>query len=74
MFGFIVGLAILTFLLWLGFSLTGELLSACIWLFIKVPLGLAALGLGLILCCTIIMIPIGIWLFKTGFKLLVPGI
>lgn len=74
MIEFLVGLGFLTFMLWLGFKLTGALLTACIWAFIKLPLGLCAWGLGLILCCTIIMIPVGIWLFKTGFKLIVPGV
>ena len=74
MLGFIVGLGFLTLMLWLGFKLTGALLSACIWAFIEVPLAFGAWGIGLILCCTIILIPVGIWFFKTGLKLLVPGI
>ena len=74
MFGFIVGLAVLVFMLWLGFKLTGALLAACIWLFIEVPLAFCAWTIGLVLCCTIILIPVGLWFFKTGFKLLVPGI
>lgn len=31
----IISLALLTFLFWLGFHITGALLSAAIWLFIK---------------------------------------
>lgn len=71
---FLIGLALLSCLLWLGFKLTGALLSACIWLFVEVPLSFAVWGIGLACCCTIILIPVGLWLFKTGFKLLVPGI
>ena len=74
MFEFLIGLGFLTFMLWLGFKLTGALLSACIWAFIKVPLGFCAWGIGLVLCCTIILIPVGLWFFKIGFKLLIPGV
>lgn len=64
----------LAFILWLGYQLTGALLMGCIWLFIKIPASLILLALALICCCTIILIPIGVGLFKTGFKLLIPGI
>ena len=74
MLGFLIGLGFLTFLLWLGFHLTGALLSACIWMFIKVPLGFAALGIALVLCCTIILFPVGLWFLKAGLRLLLPGI
>jgi len=74
MFSFLVGLGFLTFMLWLGFHLTGALLSACIWLFVEVPLAFCSWGIGLLLCCTIILIPVGLWFFKTGFKLLLPGV
>lgn len=72
-FLFILILAILTFLLWLGFKITGALLSACIWLFILLPLSLAVMLLGLVLCCTIILIPVGIGLLKMGCRMLMPG-
>ena len=74
MLGFLIGLGLLTVLLWLGFHLTGALLSACIWMFIEVPLAFLAWGIGLLLCCTIILLPIGFWFFKIGLKLLLPGI
>ena len=74
MFGFLFALGILTFVLWIGFKLTGALLSACLWLFVAVPLGFGLLGLGLLLCCTIILFPIGKWFLKTGLKLVIPGI
>ena len=74
MLGFLFGLGVLSFLLWLGFKLTGALLSACIWLVISVPLGVGLLGLGVLLCCTIILFPIGKWFVKTGLKLVIPGI
>ena len=74
MLGFIICMGLLSFMLWLGFKLTGAIFSACFWLFIEVPLAVAAGGIGLICCCTIILVPVGIWFFKTGFKLLIPGI
>lgn len=74
MLGFLFGLMVLTCMLGIGFKLTGALLSACIWLFIEVPLAAVAWVIGSLCCCTIILIPAGIGLFKTGFKLLIPGI
>ena len=74
MISFLIGLGFLSVMLWLGFKLTGALLSACVWLFISVPLGFGAMGVGLVLCLTIILMPLGLWFFKTGFKLLLPGI
>ena len=59
-------------LLWIGFRLTGALLAAFLWLIIKVPLTLILWCLGLVLCCTIFLIPIGIRLFGTGLHLLLP--
>ena len=74
MFGFLFGLALLWCMLWIGFKLTGALISACVWLFVAVPLSFAAVGIGLACCCTIILIPVGFWLFKLGFRMLIPGI
>ena len=54
MLGFIICMGLLSFMLWLGFKLTGAIFSACFWLFIEVPLAVAAGGIGLICCCTII--------------------
>ena len=65
-------LAILTFMLWLGFSITGALLIALIWLVIKLPLALLAWTVGIICCCTIILIPVGIWFIKAGGRLFIP--
>lgn len=73
MISLIMGLAIVMFMLWLGFTLTGAVLAAIIWLFIRLPLALTAWVIGLVLCCTIILIPLGILFFKGGLKLIVPG-
>ncbi len=74
MLSFIIGLMILTCMLGIGFKLTGALLSACIWLFIEIPLAAIVLAIGIVCCCTIILIPVGLGLFKTSIKLLLPGI
>ena len=74
MLGFIVGLMILSCMLGIAFKLTGALLAACIWLFIEIPLATMILVLGIVCCCTIILIPIGFGLFKAAIKLLIPGI
>ena len=65
---------LLVFLLSIGFRLTGALLTAIFWLVIQIPLAIVAMAIGLALCCTILLIPIGIVCLKAGFKLLVPGI
>lgn len=59
MIGIITGLALLTFLFWLGFHVTGALLSAVIWLFVKLPFAIILACLGLVCCVTILLIPIG---------------
>lgn len=74
MLGFLITLGVLWCLLWIGFNLTGALLSACVWLFISVPLGAIACGMGIVCCLTIILIPVGLWLLKAGFRLMIPGI
>lgn len=74
MLTFIVVLTVLSVLFGVGFFITGVLFTAFVWVFIKLPVGLIALALGLVMCCTIILIPLGIGLFKTGFKLIIPGI
>ena len=74
MLGFLISLGLLTCLLWLGFKITGALFAACIWLFISVPLSIAAGLIGVVCCCTIILLPVGLWFLKTGLKLLLPGI
>lgn len=73
MFTFMITMAILTALLWLGFKLTGAMLKACIWLFILVPLAFGIWGIALICCCTLILIPVGIKLFAAGIRVIIPG-
>ncbi len=66
----IIILALLTFLFWLGFHITGALLSAAVWLLIKLPIALLIGCLGLVLCITILLIPLGMKCFKFAFRVL----
>lgn len=70
MLGFIVTVGILSVLFWIGFKITGALFKAFIWLFILLPIAICIWGLGLLCCCTIILIPIGTKLFKAGSSIL----
>jgi len=74
MLEFIAGLAMLTLILWLGYKITGALLSGVIWLCIKLPLALMLIALGTVCCIILILIPIGVKCISLGFKLLIPGI
>ena len=69
----IISLAILTLLFWIGYKITGVLLKAFIWLIVLVPLAFLLWAIGLVCCCTLILIPIGIKLFLAGLKVLIPG-
>lgn len=61
---------ILMLLFWLGFKITGAFLKAFIWLFILLPIALVVWSFGIALCCTLILIPVGVILFKFGGKVL----
>ena len=56
-------LAVLTFLYGIGFLITGALLSAACWIFVRLPLALFFFGLGLSLCATLLLIPLGLKCF-----------
>ena len=66
----IIGLGVLIFLFWIGFHVTGALLSAVIWLFIKLPIAILLGCVGLALCITILLIPLGVKCFKFAFSVL----
>ncbi len=66
----LITLAVLTILFWLGYHITGALLSAAIWLFIKLPFAVVMGFLGLVFCITILLIPLGVKCFKFGFEVL----
>ena len=65
--------AFIGLLLWIGFTITGGMIMSLIWLCIKLPLALFLFSMALALCCTIILIPVGILLFKMGVRVLIPG-
>ena len=66
----LITLAILTGLFWIGYHVTGALLSAAIWLFVKMPCAIILGGLGLVCCVTILLIPLGGKCFKFAFEVL----
>lgn len=43
----------------IGFSITGAILSAILWLCVQLPVGLACIVFGIGMCCTILLIPFG---------------
>ena len=66
----IIALAILTGLFWLGYHVTGALLSAAIWLFIKLPLAIIVFCMGIVCCVTLLLIPIGLKCFGLAGRIL----
>lgn len=54
-----------------AYIITGALLKAIVWLFLLVPIALLLWGIALICCCTLILIPVGIKLFRAGCRVLV---
>ncbi len=54
-----------------AYMITGALLKAIIWLCVLVPIALLLWGIGLVCCCTLILIPVGIKLFAAGCRVLV---
>ena len=54
----------------LAFRITGAVLAACLWM-LKLPLVIVMWVLGAACCCTIILIPVGLILFKTGSIMLI---
>lgn len=63
---------LLSALFGLAFYLTGAVAAAMLWLCVKLPLGIVLAVLGIILCCTLLLIPLGIPLVKAGVKLVLP--
>jgi len=66
----IVVLALLTLLFWLGYHITGALLTAAVWLFIKLPFTCIMWMLGCVCCVTILLIPLGLKCFKFGWRII----
>ena len=66
----LITLSVLTVLFWIGFHVTGALLSAAIWLFIKLTFALIVGCLGVACCVTILLISLGGKCFKFAFDVL----
>lgn len=66
----LIALVVLTAFFWIGYHVTGALLAAAIWLFVKLPIALFLGCVGLALCVTILLIPLGIKCFKFAFSVL----
>lgn len=65
----ILSLVILCAVFWLGIKITGTLLSAFIWLIIKLPCMLVLWAIGFLCFCTIILFPVGIMLFRASTRI-----
>lgn len=66
----IIAIVITVLLLKLIFGVSFAILSALLWLFVRVPLAVLSACLGLICCLTVILIPLGFALFKIAGGLL----
>jgi len=58
----------------LGFALklTGAFLTGLLWLCVKLPGGIIACALGVVLCCTLIFIKPGLKCLKRGITWILP--
>lgn len=63
----IIALIVLSLVL----KLTGLVAKGLIWIFVLLPIVLLLWALALACCATIILIPVGLWLFRVGARLLV---
>lgn len=62
---------IVVFLLFgLAFKITGLFIKSLLWLCILLPMGIMLWAIGLVFCCTILLIPVGILLFKAGARMI----
>ena len=66
----ILGLVVLMVLFWLGFHMTGALLAMIMWVCVKLPLAIIFFCVGLALCATILLIPLGLKVIGFAGKLL----
>lgn len=64
---------LLCILFGIGFKLTGLVLGAVAWAVFRVPIAAVLLCVGIVCCCTLILIPIGILLFKLAMAIFLPG-
>lgn len=67
---FILVFGILSLFFGCAYMITGALFKALIWLCILVPVALLLWSIGLVCCCTLILIPVGVRLFVAGCRVL----
>ena len=70
MFDMIVAMGILSILFFVGYKITGALFKALIWLFLLLPIAIVIWGIAIVCCCTLILIPVGLKMFKVGARVL----
>ncbi|MCR5585155.1 MAG: hypothetical protein K6F63_06975 [Lachnospiraceae bacterium] len=71
-FGFLGALAAICVLFFIGFCFSSFLFGFVFWLFIKLPIAIVFAAVGLVLCCTIILAPLGIMSLKIAGGMFVP--
>ncbi len=59
-------------MIFLAFCFSKVLFGILIWCLIKLPLTIVLFAVGTVLCCTIILIPLGLMCFRIGGGLLMP--
>lgn len=64
----ILFLMLLIILFGIGFTITGAIIKAIVWATIILPVALFLWGCGIAFCCTLILIPVGLRLIWTGFR------
>lgn len=57
-------------ILGVGLAVGGSLVVATLWFLVKLPVALVILTLGIVMCCTIILIPVGVALIRSAFGVL----
>ena len=70
MISFIIGIAFIFALFKFGFQISDAILSILIWFCFKLPLAILIGAFGFALCCTIILIPVGISCINKALELL----
>ena len=71
MLEFIIGVCVICLLFFVGYKISGAVFKILIWLCILLPISLVIWGLAIMCCCTLILIPIGMKLFKVGVAVLI---
>lgn len=73
MVGILMIAAVLCLLFWIGFQVTGTVASAIVWLWIQLPIAVMLWAIGVLFCCTVLLIPVGIWFFRAGASIVDMG-